>query len=223
MNTHAPEDLKQSIPEGSPEDVEELPRGDVTQLLLDWNNGDASARDRLVTLVYGELRRMAHRRLQRERVGHTIRTGTLAHEVYLRLFKANGMPCRNREEFFCIVAGLMREILVDAARKRDCQKRGGNPTHVPLEDATVVTPALNLDLIALDEALNALARYDKELSQVVELHYFAGLTIEETADILGVSTHVVKRRWQKARIYLHDEMTRRKGDVPAVSDDAQKR
>jgi len=196
MNTHTPPPLE-----------------DVTRLLTDWNNGDAAARDQLVTLVYGELRRMAHRRLQLERDGHTMRTGTLAHEVYLRLFKANGVPCRNREEFFCIVAKLMREILVEAARKRHAEKRGGDPIHVPLEDVTVVTPALNLDLIALDEALDALARNDRELSQVVELHYFAGLTIEETADILSVSKDEVKRRWRRARIYLHDEMTRTEGVV----------
>jgi len=186
MNTHTPED--------------------VTRLLTDWNNGDAAARDQLVTLVYGELRRMAHRRLQLERNGHTMRTGTLAHEVYLRLFKANSLPCRNREEFFCIVANLMRQILVEAARKRRAEKRGGDPIHISLEDVTVVAPALNPDLIALDEALAALARYDRELSQVVELHYFAGLTIEETADILGVSNDEVKRRWRRARIYLHDTL-----------------
>ncbi|MGE0133202.1 MAG: ECF-type sigma factor [Blastocatellales bacterium] len=191
MNTHAP-----------------LPLEDVTRLLVDWNNGDAAARDRLVTLVYGELRRMAHRRLLRERAGHTMRTGTLAHEVYLGLFNANGVPCRNREEFFCIVAGLMRQILVDAARKRRAGKRGGRTIHIPLEDVILATPALNLDLIALDEALDALARCDKALSQIVELHYFAGLTIEETAEILGVSADKVKRRWQRARIYLHDELTR---------------
>ena len=191
MNTHTPASLE-----------------DVTRLLTDWNNGDAAARDQLVTLVYGELRRMAHRRLQHERNGHTMRTGTLAHEVYLRLFKANGVPCRNREEFFCIVAGLMREILVDAARKRRAEKRGGNAIHIPLEEVTVVTPALDLDLIALDEALRTLARRDKELSQIVELRFFVGLTIEEAADILGVSMPVVKRRWQRARIYLHDQMTR---------------
>jgi RNA polymerase sigma factor (TIGR02999 family) len=202
MNTHTPED--------------------VTRLLTDWNNGDAAARDQLVTLVYGELRRMAHRRLQLERDGHTMRTGTLAHEVYLRLFKANGLPCRNREEFLCIVAKLMRQVLVEAARKRRAEKRGGGPVHVPLEEVTVVAPALNPDLIALDEALDALARNDRELSQVVELHYFAGLTIEETADILGVSKDEVKRRWRRARIYLHDEMTRTEEVVQVVPDDARK-
>jgi RNA polymerase sigma factor (TIGR02999 family) len=150
------------------------------------------------------------------------RTGTLAHEVYLRLFKANGVPCQNRAEFFCIVARLMREILVEAARKRRAEKRGGDPIHVQLEDVTVVSPAPNLDLIALDEALHALARRDPELSRVVELHWFAGLTIEETADILGISIDKVKRQLKKAKIYLHDEMTRTEEAVPVVSDDARK-
>jgi RNA polymerase sigma factor (TIGR02999 family) len=207
MNTRAPEDAKRP----PSEDDGELSRGEVTRLLSDWNKGDATARDRLVTLVYGELRRMAHLHLLRERGGHSIQTGTLAHEVYLRLFEANGMPCRSREEFYCIIARLMREILIDAARKRRSGKRGGNQVRVPLEDETAIAPAPDLDLIALDEALDALARLDESLSQVVELRYFAGQTIEETADILGVSAETVKRRWQKARIYLHDELTRTKG------------
>ncbi|HKQ78920.1 MAG TPA: ECF-type sigma factor [Blastocatellia bacterium] len=207
MNTHAPEDAKQPLPE----DKGDLSRGEVTRLLSDWNNGDAAARDRLVTLVYGELRRMAHLRLLGERVWHSMQTGTLAHEVYLRLFEANGVPCRSREDFYSIIAQLMREILVDAARKRRARKRGGNQIRIPLEDATAVAPSLDLDLVALDEALDALARLNERLSQIVELRYFAGLTIEETADVLGVSTDVVKRRLKKARIYLHDELTRTKG------------
>ena len=207
MNTHAPEDEKQSLPE----DVDELPRGEVTQLLLDWNNGDAAARDRLVTLVYGQLQRMAHRLLRRERVGPTMQTGALVHEVYLRLFDATGVPCRNRKEFFGIVARQMRQVLVDAARKRGGKKRGGNQRHVPLEEATLVAPALNLDLVALGEALDALEQCDEELSQVVELHHFAGFTIEETAEIMGIPAYEVKRLLKKAKIYLHDELTRLKG------------
>lgn len=180
-------------------------------MLLDWNNGDAAARDRLTPLVYDELQRMAHRLLLGERVGHTMQTGTLVHEVYLRLFDANGVPCRNRKEFFGIVARQMRQVLVDAARKRGGKRRGGNRRHVPLEDATSVAPALNLDLIALSEALDALAQRDEELSQVVELHHFAGFTIELTAEIMGIPPYEVKRRLKKAKIYLHDELTRTKG------------
>lgn len=198
MNTKAPEDVMRS----PSEDEVELSRGEVTRLLSDWNNGDATALDLLVTLVYGELRRMAHQRLRRERVGHTMQTGTLVHEVYLRLTKASDVECRNREEFFRIAARLMRQILVDFARKRRAIKRGGSWIRVSLEDAKAFTPALDPDLITLNAALDELARYDKELVEVVELLYFADHTIDETADILGVSTATVKRRWKKAKIYL---------------------
>jgi RNA polymerase sigma factor (TIGR02999 family) len=207
MNAHTPEDVKRSLSE----DEDKLSRGEVTRLLSDWNNGDAAARDRLVTLVYEELRRMAHRRLLRERVGHTLQTGALVNEVYLRLFNATGVPCQNRKEFFGIVARQMRQVLADAARKRGVKKRGGNQHHVPLEDAMLFIPALNVDLIALDEALDTLAQYDEELSQVIELHYFTGFTIEETAEIMRISIPQVKRLLKKAKIYLHDELTWTKG------------
>ncbi|HKQ79858.1 MAG TPA: ECF-type sigma factor [Blastocatellia bacterium] len=207
MNTPSTEDEKQS----SPEDRERLSSGEVTQLLLDWNNGDASARDRLAPLVYDEMRRMAHRRLLGERAGHTLQTGALVNEVYLRLFGDSKAPGRNRIEFFGIVARQMRRVLVDAARKRNVIKRGGNQRHVPLEDVALVVDALDLDLVALGEALDALEQCDEELSQVIELHYFAEFTIEETAEILGASINTVKRRLKKARIYLYDELTRTKG------------
>jgi RNA polymerase sigma factor (TIGR02999 family) len=223
MNTHAPEDVKQSLPEERGEDLEELSRGEVTRLLLDWNNGDAAARDRLVTLVYGELRRMAHLLLLGERVGHSMQTGALVNEVYLRLFDANGVPCRNRKEFFGIVARQMRQVLVDAARNRKVKKRGGSRRRVPLEDAALVAPALNLDLIALGEALDTLAQLDEELCRVVELHHFAGFTIEETAEIMSIPVYEVKRLLKKAKIYLHDELTRTKEVVQVVSDDARRK
>ena len=211
MNTHTPEDVRRSP---SADEVE-LSRGEVTRLLSDWNNGDAAALDRLVTLVYGELQRMAHQRLRRERIGHTMQTGTLVHEVCLRLIESSDVECRNREEFFRIAAQLMRHVLVDFARKRHAVKRGGSRIQVLIEDATVFTPALDPDLVALNgakaiapaldpdliaihEALDDLARYDKELVQVVELLYFFGFTTEETANILSVSTDTVKRRWKKA-------------------------
>src|SRR5262249_48128095 len=198
MNRHAPEDVQQSFSE----DEGELSRGEVTRLLSDWNNGDAAALDRLVTLVYEELRRMAHQHLRRERIGHTAQTGTLVHEVCLRLIEANDVECQNREEFFRLVARLMRQVLVDFARKRRAVKRGGSWVKVSLEDVTAFMPTLDPDLIAIHEALDDLARHDKELVQVVELLYFAGYTIEETADTLGVSTNTVKRRWKKAKFYL---------------------
>jgi len=203
MNTHAPEDVQQSFSE----DEGELSRGEVTRLLSDWNNGDAAALDRLVTLVYEELWRMAHQHLRRERIGHTVQTGTLVHEVYLRLIESIDVGCQNREEFFRIAARLMRHVLVDFARKRRAGKRGGSRVKVSLEDATAFMPALDPDLIAIHEALDDLARRDKELVQVVELLYFAGYTAEETAKILGVSTDMVKRRWKKAKIYLLKTLT----------------
>jgi RNA polymerase sigma factor (TIGR02999 family) len=207
MNTHTPDDVKRSLSENEVE----LCRGEVTRLLSDWNNGDATALDRLVTLVYGELRRMAHQRLRRERVGHTMQTGTLVHEVCLRLIEASDAECQNREEFFRITARLMRHVLVDFARERRAVKRGGSRIRVSLEDAMAFAPARDPDLIALNEALNELARYDKELVEVVELLYFFGYTIEETAKILGVSRDTVKRRWKKAKIYLLNILTDEEG------------
>src|SRR5262245_5431533 len=182
MNIHAPEDVMRSP---SADEVE-LSRGEVTRLLLDWNNGDETALDRLVPLVHGELLRMAHRRLRRERIGHTMQTGTLVQEVYLRFIKASNVECRNREEFFRIAARLMRQVLVDFARKRLAVKRGQSRIRVPLEDAkalpaldtdlvalnespTAFKPARDADLVALNEALNKLAWYDKELVEVVDL------------------------------------------------------
>src|SRR5262244_1686210 len=134
---------------------------------------------------------MAHQHLRRERIGHTVQTGTLVHEVYLRLIESIDVGCQNREEFFRIAARLMRHVLVDFARKRRAGKRGGSRVKVSLEDATAFMPALDPDLIAIHEALDDLARRDKELVQVVELLYFAGYTAEETAKILGVSTDMV--------------------------------
>src|SRR5262249_43639199 len=207
MNRHAPEDVQQSFSE----DEGELSRGEVTRLLSDWNNGDAAALDRLVTLVYEELWRMAHQHLRRERIGHTVQTGTLVHEVCLRLIEANDVECQNREEFFRIAARLMRHVLVDFARKRRAVKHGGSRVKVTFEDAKAFTPALDPDLIAIHEALDDLARRDKELVQVVELLYFAGYTTEETAKILGISTDAVKRRWKKAKIYLLKILTDAEG------------
>jgi len=207
MNTHAIEEVKR----GLSEDESQLSGGEVTRLLLDWNKGDASALDRLIELVYDELTRMAHRYLRRKRVEHILQTGTLVDEVYLALYKANNVECQNREEFFRIAAGLMRHVLVEFARKYHSLKRGGGLVQVSLEDAAAFTHALNPDLIALHEALDDLARRDEELVQVVELLYFAGYTIEETAKILGVSTDTVKRRWKKAKIYLFKILTDSEG------------
>ena len=201
MNPVASQPLTPELPGDVPQ-----PPEDVTNLLHSWNSGDPDARDQLITLVYAELRRLAHHYMQRERAGQTLQTTALVHEVYMRLFDANRIPCRDRNQFFGIAAKLMRQVLVDAARKRGYQKRGGNPVRVPLEDAALVEPPLDLDLIALDEALDGLARHDEELSLIVELRYFADLSIEQTAEILGVSTDTVKRRFIKAKLHLYRAM-----------------
>jgi RNA polymerase sigma factor (TIGR02999 family) len=202
MNIHASEDVKRSFPE----DEGELSRGEVTRWLSDWNNGDAAALDRLVPLVYEELKRMARRHLRRERIRHTVQTGTLVHEVCLRLIESNYVGCQSRKEFFGIAARLMRHVLVDFARKRGAAKRGWSSIKVSLEDAMALTPEIDPKLdpnfIAIHEALDDLARYDEELVKVVELLYFAGYTIGETADLLDISIDTVKRRWKKAKIYL---------------------
>jgi RNA polymerase sigma factor (TIGR02999 family) len=211
MNTHTPEDVKRSLSG----DEAELSRGEVTRWLSDWNNGDAAALDRLVPLVYEELKWMARQHLRRERIRHTVQTGTLVHEVCLRLIESNHVGCQSRKEFLGIAARLMRRVLVDFARKRGAAKRGWSSVKVSLEDAIALTPEidpkLDPDLIAIHEALDHLAQRDKELVQVVELLYFAGYTTEETAKILGVSTDTVKRRCKKAKIYLLKILTDAEG------------
>lgn len=178
----------------------------VTQLLQEWNQGSQAARDQLLTLVYDELRRLAHRYLQRERGVQTLQTTALVNEVYLRLFDANRVPCQDRQQFFGIAARVMRQVLVDVARKR-----GGQRRRVPLEDVPLVAQALDLDLLALDEALDDLAQHDAELSRVVELRFFAECSIEQTAELLGVSTDTVKRRWKRAKLYLYNALASPKG------------
>ncbi len=185
--------------------------GAVTQLLKDWSDGKPEARNQLMALVYDELRRLAHRRLQREYEPHQVHTGTLAHEVCLKLFNSGGVPGQNRKEFFGLVGRQMLEVLIDLARKRNAKQRGGNQLHVSLEDATLVTPALNFDFLEFKERLEMLEDFAPELSEVIVLHYFAGLTVEEIAAMLGISTDKVKRRLQKARAYLHQNMTPAKG------------
>ena len=185
---------------------------EVTALLAAWSRGDASAYDRLVPLVYSELREMAGRYLRRERPDHTLQPTALVHEAYLRLVDQTSARWSNREQFFAIAAQAMRRILVDHARGRDARKRGGDVVRVPLDDAgetpggpdaaaTAAGPR-EADLVDLDDALRELAGLDPELVKVVELRYFAGLTIEETAAARGVSPATVKREWAAARAWL---------------------
>lgn len=175
---------------------------DVTRLLMEWRGGDRSALDRLVPLVYGELRRIARRCLRNERNGHTLQTTGLVHEAYLRLVRSSGVQWRDRAHFFALSAQLMRRVLVDEARRRAFRKRGGDLTRVMLEDADPPAPERSIDLVALDEALTRLAEFSPRKGRVVEMRYFGGLSIEETAAVLDVSADIVKREWRTAKLWL---------------------
>ena len=179
----------------------------VTQLLVDWSSGSKQALDRLVPIVYDELRRQAARYLKRERVGHTLQTTALIHEAYLRLVDQKNVHWQNRAHFFGIAAQLMRQILVDHARTRKRAKRGGSRIRVSLNEATAVATVRDLDIVALDEALARLAEIDPQQSRVVELRYFSGLNVEETAEVLGISPATVKREWRIAKAWLHREIS----------------
>ena len=178
-------------------------REEVTELLGDWSNGDQEALNKLIPLVYQELHRLASRYLRRERVDHTLQTTALVHEAYLRLVDENNGNWRNRVHFFAVASQLMRHILVDYARRHNAAKRGGDCAKVSFDEGMVVSGGRSADLTALDEALNSLAAIDPEQSRVVELRVFGGLTVEETAEALGISTRTVKREWSMAKAWLH--------------------
>src|SRR6266851_4501544 len=182
------------------------PPQNVTQLLIGWGQGDKEALDKLVPIVYDELRRQAARYLRHERAGHTLQTTALIHEAYLRLIDQKNVHWQNRAQFFGIAAQLMRRILVDHARTRKRAKRGGSDIRVPFEDAVAIASAPELDVVALDEALKRLAEIDEQQSRIVELRFFSGLTVEETAEVLGISTATVKRDWSVARAWLQREI-----------------
>ena len=180
---------------------------EVTQLLVAWSNGDSSARDALMPLVHDELRRLAHRYMGRERGNHTLQTSALVNEAYLRLIDQKDVHWQNRAHFFGIAARIMRRILVDYARKRGFAKRGGNLQPVTLDEAMIVSPERAAEVVALDDALNCLAELDQRKSQIIELRFFGGLSIEETAEVLGVSTGTVMRDWTFAKAWLRREIT----------------
>jgi RNA polymerase sigma factor (TIGR02999 family) len=179
----------------------------VTQLLLDWNRGDREALDKLIPIVYAELRLRAARYLRRERPGHTLQTTALIHEAYLRLVEQREVRWQNRAHFFAISAQLMRRILVDHARGRDAAKRGGADLRVTLDDDLAAAAARDINILSLDEALTRLEKIDGRQSQVVELRYFSGLSIEETAEVLDVSPATVKLDWSMAKAWLRREMS----------------
>jgi RNA polymerase sigma factor (TIGR02999 family) len=179
----------------------------VTQLLIDWSKGDKEALDNLVPLVYEELRRQAARYLRHERAGHTLQTTALIHEAYLRLVDQRNVHWQNRAHFFGIAAQMMRRILVDHARTKKRAKRGGSDIRVSFSEATLKAPDQDLDIVALDEALEHLAEIDEQQSKIVELRFFSGLTVEETAEVLGISPATVKRDWSMAKAWLHREIS----------------
>jgi RNA polymerase sigma factor (TIGR02999 family) len=179
----------------------------VSELLAQWRAGDEESLRRLVPLVYNELRRVAHYQLRRERPDHTLQTTALVHEAYLGLMKQQPMDFENRAHFFAVCAQLMRQILVQFARRRNAAKRGAG-YKLTLDDAVEVPRSRSVDLIALDDALNGLARLDPQQSRLVELRFFGGLSIEETAQVLGISPATVKRHWTTARVWLHNEVSR---------------
>jgi RNA polymerase sigma factor (TIGR02999 family) len=178
----------------------------VTQLLLAWSHGDGHALERLIPVVHGELRQMASRYLRRERPGHVLQPTALVHEAYLKLIDQGRVRWQNRAQFFGIAAQLMRRILVDYARTQGAQKRGGGIPSLPLDDDGAVSPPLDLDVIAVDQALTRLAELYPDQGRLVELRYFGGLTIEETGEVMDMSPASVKRQWVLARAWLHREM-----------------
>jgi len=179
--------------------------GEVTRLLLSWSRGDNTAMDQLMPLVYGELRRLAAGYLKRERRGHTLQPTGLVHEAYLRLVDQSRVECHTRAEFFGIAANLMRQILVNHAKRHQAAKHGGG-NKVTLDEGAPVVQQRGVDLIALDQALDKLALLDPRQSRIVELRFFGGLTEKEIADVVGVSAITVKRDWRIARAVLHRQL-----------------
>jgi RNA polymerase sigma factor (TIGR02999 family) len=181
------------------------PSQEVTQLLVAWSDGDRSALDKLLPLVEGELHRLAHRYMSHERADHTLQTTALVNEAYLKLVDQK-VEWQNRAHFFGIAAQIMRRILIDHARKHLGPKHGGNNT-ISLDEVAVVSDERASELVALDDALTSLAKLDERKGRVVELRYFGGLSVEETAEVLGVSTDTITRDWRRAKAFLRRELS----------------
>jgi RNA polymerase sigma-70 factor (ECF subfamily) len=190
---------------------------DVTQLLVNWSKGDQAALEQLMPLVYGELRRLASAYLRRERSNHTLQSTALVHEAFMRLVHQQDVQWRNRAHFYAIAAQMIRRILVDYARSQHAEKRGSGAIKLALDEAMAVAQAgsqfgakagAEIDLLGLNDALDRLAELDERQSRIVELRFFAGLSIEETAEVMHLSPASIKREWQTARAWLFREMTR---------------
>jgi RNA polymerase sigma factor (TIGR02999 family) len=188
--------------------VEHMPASEVTQLLRGWREGDRKALDALLPLVYKELRRLAHFQLRNERPDHTLHSAALVHEAYLRLVGLNPPQWESRTHFFAIAAQLMRQILVDYARRHRAAKRGASVCKLSVEEAAVPSREKDVDVVALDDALHALAKIDARQSRVVELRFFAGLSLEEISEALKIGPATVQRDWTAARAWLHREISR---------------
>ena len=180
---------------------------DITALLEAWNDGDEEALSRLIPIVYPELRRIARQHLGRRAPGHTLESAALANEAYLKLIRAGGIRCENRAHFLALCSQIIRRILVDHARTRGYAKRGGDGARVPLDEALLGARARGIEMLALNEALDSLSKIDPRKARVVELRYFGGLSVEETAEVLGVSPETVKRDWKMAKTWLFGALT----------------
>ena len=182
------------------------PREHVTRILVEWGTGDREAAQRLMPLVYDELRRLARHYLQNERRDHTLQATGLVHEAYLRLVDQTAASWRDRAHFYSVAAGVMRRVLVDHARSHRAGKRGGQLEKIELDENVALSPAKEINLVALDDALKDLAKLDPTQSQIVELRFFGGLTVEEVAEVLEISPRTVKREWRLARAWLRHQL-----------------
>jgi len=186
---------------------------DISGLLTAWNNGDEEALSQLMSCVYPKLRRIARQHLGLRPAGHTLESAALANEAYLKLTRAGGIRCENRVHFLALCSQIIRRILVDHARGRGYAKRGGNAVRVPLDDALLGVREHGIEILALDEALESLSRIDARKGRVVELRYFGGLSVEETAEVLGISPETAKRDWKMAKTWLFSELTGKKASA----------
>lgn len=184
-------------------DADDAEEGEITRLLQSWSNGESSALDQLMLLVYDDLSTIAHQQLHHERSEHTLNTAALVHEAYLKLVDQATATWKDRAHFFAVSAKIIRNLLVDHARERAAVKRGGDAILLPLNDQLAGQPPRPVELLALDEALTELGRYDKRLERVVECRFFGGMTMKETAETLGLSLTTTERDWRRARAYLY--------------------
>ncbi|REJ79585.1 MAG: RNA polymerase subunit sigma-70 [Acidobacteria bacterium] len=179
---------------------------EITQILQDWNDGDEDAKERLMPYVYEELKRQARMLMSRERKGHTLQPTALVHEAFIRISKQSGIGWKNRSHFYGIASHLMRQILVQHARTRSAAKRGNNPVHFSVDDVQLPVEQRAESILALDEVLGRLAEISEEQSRIVEMRFFGGLTNEEVAEALGISSRSVVRKWRAAKLWLYREL-----------------